>query len=158
MQLMQDSLPFDRRNDECFTLHRTWLSSMVRVSLCCQYGQRGWGTSLMPLGQPVMMMSGERSHFWVTDEGFLESFLVGWHYVGMVDSDIQWKVRAWPGDWIQRVHLVWPYLCLGSNRLWGHIPAGIASCIGAMQAVSARFFLDIDSSGLWSDLIMKNHP
>ena len=28
---------------------------MVRVSLCCQYRQRGWGTSLMSLGQPVTM-------------------------------------------------------------------------------------------------------
>ena len=35
--------------------HRTRPSSMVRVSLCCQDGQRGQGTSLMSLGQPVMM-------------------------------------------------------------------------------------------------------
>ena len=40
---------------------------------------------------------GESSHFWVTDKGLLENFLVGWHYVGMVDSDIQWKVKAWLG-------------------------------------------------------------
>ena len=36
-------------------------------------------------------------YFWVADEGLLESFLAGWHYAGMMDSDIQWKVRAWPG-------------------------------------------------------------
>ena len=36
---------------------RTRLSLMVRVSLCCQYGQRGQGTSLMSSGQPVMMRS-----------------------------------------------------------------------------------------------------
>ena len=35
--------------------HRTRLSLMVRVSLCCQYGQRGQGTSLMSSGHPVMM-------------------------------------------------------------------------------------------------------
>ena len=40
---------------------------------------------------------GKSSHFWITDEGFLESFLVVWHYEGMMDSDIQWKVGAWPG-------------------------------------------------------------
>ena len=40
---------------------------------------------------------GESLHFWIIDEGLLESFLVGWHYVGMVDSDIQWKVGASPG-------------------------------------------------------------
>ena len=35
-------------------------------------------------------------HFWIADEGLLESFLAVWHYAGMVDSNIQWKVRAWP--------------------------------------------------------------
>ena len=38
------------------------------------------------------------------------------------------------GDWIERVCLVWPFPCLGSNGLWGHISAGIASSVGAMQA------------------------
>ena len=36
---------------------RTRPSLMVRVSLCCQYGWRGWGTTLMSLGQPVTMRS-----------------------------------------------------------------------------------------------------
>ena len=40
---------------------------------------------------------GESSHFWIVDKGLLESFLAVWHYAGMVDSDIQWKVGAWPG-------------------------------------------------------------
>ena len=39
----------------------------------------------------------ESSHFWIVDEGLLESFLVGWHYAGMMDSDIQWEVGAWLG-------------------------------------------------------------
>ena len=39
----------------------------------------------------------ESSHFWIIDEGLLESFLAGRHYVGLMDSDIQWKVRAWLG-------------------------------------------------------------
>ena len=39
----------------------------------------------------------ESLHFWVTDEGLLESFLAGWHYVGKMDSNIQWKVRVWLG-------------------------------------------------------------
>ena len=40
---------------------RTRLSSMVRISQCCQYRWRGWGTSLMSSGQPVMMRSA-RAH------------------------------------------------------------------------------------------------
>ena len=38
---------------------------------------------------------GRSSHFWITDEGLLESFFAVSHYVGMMDSDIQWQVRAW---------------------------------------------------------------
>ena len=37
----------------------------------------------------------ESPHFWIIDEGLLESFLVGWCCAGMMDSDIQWKARAW---------------------------------------------------------------
>ena len=37
--------------------HSTRLSLMVKVSLCCQYGQRGWETSFMSLGQPVTKRS-----------------------------------------------------------------------------------------------------
>ena len=39
---------------------------------------------------------GKSSHFWVIDKGLLESFFVVWHYAGMMDSNIQWQVRAWP--------------------------------------------------------------
>ena len=46
------------------------------------------------------------SHFWITDEGLLESFLMGWHYVGMMDSDIQWNIGAWPGTGMKRACLV----------------------------------------------------
>ena len=35
------------------------------------------------------------SHFWITDEDLLKSFFVVWHYLCMMDSDIQWQVRAW---------------------------------------------------------------
>ena len=35
-------------------------------------------------------------HFWIIDEGLLESFFVVWCYVRMMDSNIQWKVRTWP--------------------------------------------------------------
>ena len=59
---------------------------------------------------------GKSSHFWITDEGLLESFLAVWCYAGMVDSDIEWKVRAWPGTEL-RVCLVRPFPCLGSNGL-----------------------------------------
>ena len=31
----------------------------------------------------------ESSHFWITDEGLLETFLAVWRYAGMVDSNIQ---------------------------------------------------------------------
>ena len=40
---------------------------------------------------------GESSHFWIIDESLLEGFLAGWHYVGMMDSNIQWKIRPWLG-------------------------------------------------------------
>ena len=30
----------------------------------------------------------ESSHFWIIDVGLLESFFVGWHYVGMMDGNI----------------------------------------------------------------------
>ena len=38
---------------------------------------------------------GKSSHFWIIDEGLLESFFVVWHYMGMMDGNIQWQVRAW---------------------------------------------------------------
>ena len=40
---------------------------------------------------------GESFHFWIVDEGLLKSFLAGWCYVGMMDSNIQREVGAWPG-------------------------------------------------------------
>ena len=114
--------------------HRTRLSSMVRVSLCCQYGQRGWGTSLMPLGQPVMMRSVGTS---------ISGSLTKACWKASLQSGI---MRAWwiaisngrsgPGWGLNWEGCVWygPFPCLGSNRLWGHIPVGVTSCIGAMQA------------------------
>ena len=40
---------------------------------------------------------GESSHFWIIDKVLLESFFAVWHYVGMMDSNILWKVGAWLG-------------------------------------------------------------
>ena len=40
---------------------------------------------------------GKSSHFWIIDEGLLESFFAVWHYAGMVDGDSQWQVRVWLG-------------------------------------------------------------
>ena len=51
---------------------------------------------------------GESSHFWIADKGLLESFFVVWHYEGMMDSTIQWKVWAWPGT-KSREHVWYDY-------------------------------------------------
>ena len=63
----------------------------------------------------------------------LESFFVVWHYVGMMDSDIQWQVRAWlrteSREFVCYDHfLTWEVMDCDSN-----IPVGITSCIVAMQ-------------------------
>ena len=49
----------------------------------------------------------------------------GWWY------PMEGLALAW--DWSKRVFLVWPFLYLGSNRLWNHIPVGVASYIVAVQ-------------------------
>ena len=52
--------------------------------------------------------------------------------------------QSGPGlGWIKRECLVWPFPYLDSNRLWSHIPVGIASCGGAVQACL------LGSSGRW---------
>ena len=38
---------------------------------------------------------GKNFHSWIIDKGLLESFFSVWHYVGIMDSNIQWQVRAW---------------------------------------------------------------
>ena len=38
---------------------------------------------------------GKSLHFWIIDEGLLESFFAVWHYVDMMDGDIQWQIGAW---------------------------------------------------------------
>ena len=40
---------------------------------------------------------GKSSHFWVIHKGLLEGFFAVRHDAGMMDSNIQWKVWAWPG-------------------------------------------------------------
>ena len=49
---------------------------------------------LRPAGDDEVSKS---SHLWVIDKGLLEGFFVVWHYVDMMDSNIQWQVWAWPG-------------------------------------------------------------
>ena len=60
----------------------------------------------MSLAQPVTIWLVRAHISGITDEGLLESFLVVWHYVSMMDSDIQWKVGAWLGT-ESKVCLVW---------------------------------------------------
>ena len=48
---------------------------------------------LLDVLRPASDEVGKSSHFWIIDEGFL----MGWHYAGMMDSDIQWKVGPWLG-------------------------------------------------------------
>ena len=111
---------------------RTRPSLMVRVSLCCQYGWRGWGTSLMSSGQPVMMRLA-RAHIsgLLTKACWKASLWSGIMQAWWIAYPMEGWVLA--GDWIKRVCLVWPFPYLGSNKLWSCIPVGITSCIGAMQ-------------------------
>ena len=96
MQLMQDSLPFGRRDDECFTLQDYTILDGESLSVLPGQaeGMRNLFDVLGPASNDELSKS---SHFWITDEGLLESFIAVWHYVGMVDSNIQWKDGAWPG-------------------------------------------------------------
>ena len=95
-ELMQDSLPFGRRNDKRFTSQdQTVLDGESLFVLPIQAeGMRDLLDVLWPASNDEVSKS---SHIWITDEGLLESFIVVWHYVGMMDSDIQWKIGAWPG-------------------------------------------------------------
>ena len=96
MQLMQDSLPFGRRDDECFTSQdQTVLNSeSISMSPVQVEGMRNFLDVLGPASNDEV---GESLHFWIADKGLLESFFAVWHYVGMMDSNIQWKVWAWQG-------------------------------------------------------------
>ena len=77
--------------------HRTRPSSMVRGSSMLPV-QTEWTRDLLDvLGPASDDEVGESSHFWIVDEGLLKGFLVGWHYAGMMDGNIQWKGGAWPG-------------------------------------------------------------
>ena len=96
MQLMQDSLPFGSRNDECFTSQDKTILDGEGLSVLPVWteGTRDFLDVLGPASDDEVSKS---LHFWIIDEGLLESFLVGWRYVGMMNSDIQLKVWAWPG-------------------------------------------------------------
>ena len=76
MQLMQDSLPFGRRNDECFTLQDWTILSGEGLSVLPVWmeGMRNFLDVLRPASDDE---AGKSSHFWIADEGLLESFLGG---------------------------------------------------------------------------------
>ena len=96
MQLMQNSLPFGRRNDECLISQDLTILDGEGLSVLPVWaeGMRDFLDVLRPASDDEV---GESSNFWIVDKGLLKSFPVVWHYAGMMDSYIQWKVRAWPG-------------------------------------------------------------
>ena len=96
MQLMQDPLPFGRRNDEYFTSQDQTILDSQSLSVLPVWAE-GMRNFLDVLGPASNDEVSESLHFWIVDEGLLECFFVVWHYVGMMDSNIQWKVRAWLG-------------------------------------------------------------
>ena len=71
--------------------HSTRPSLMVRVSVLPVWVE-GTRNFLDILGSASNDEVGKSSHFWIIDKGLLESFLVVQCYVGMVDSNVQWKV------------------------------------------------------------------
>ena len=96
MELMQDPLPFGRRNDECITLQDKTILDGKSLSVLPVWAE-GMRNFLDVLGPASNDEVGKSMHFWIIDEGLLESFLAVWYYAGMMDSDIQWQVGAWPG-------------------------------------------------------------
>ena len=93
---MQDSLPFGRRNDERFTSQDYTILNGQGLSVLPVWTE-GTGDLLDVLRPASDDEVSKSSHFWIADKGLLESFLMHWHYVGMMDTDIQWKVGAWLG-------------------------------------------------------------
>ena len=57
-------------------------------------GMRDLLDVLGPAGNDEVSKS---SHFWVINKGLLKGLFAVWHYVGMMDGNIQWKVWAWLG-------------------------------------------------------------
>ena len=95
MQLMQDPLPFSRRNDECLTLQdKTVLNSESLPAL--PVWVEGMKDLLEVLRPACNDEVSESTHFWIIDEGLLEGFFAVWCYAGMMDSNIQWKIGTWP--------------------------------------------------------------
>ena len=75
---------------------RTRPSLTVRVSLLPVWaeGMKNFLDVLRPASNDEVS---KNMHFWIVNKGLLESSLAIWCYVGMMDSNIQWKVGAWPG-------------------------------------------------------------
>ena len=82
---MQDLLPFGRRNDKCFTLQDQTILNGEGLSVLPVWaeGVRNLLDVLRPASDDEVS---ESSHFWIIDEGLLESFFAVWHYVGVMDS------------------------------------------------------------------------
>ena len=96
MQLMQGSLPFGRRNDECFTSQDQTILVGESLSVLPVWAE-GMRNFLDVLGPASNDEVSESVHLWIIDKGLLESFFVVWCYGGVMDSNIQWKVRVWLG-------------------------------------------------------------
>ena len=105
MQLMQDPLPFGRRNDECFTSQDQIILNGESLPVLPV-----WVEGMMDILDVLKPASndevGESLHFWIIDKGKLESFFAVWHYVAVLDGNIQWKVRARLGTESREPYLV----------------------------------------------------
>ena len=97
VQLMQDSLPFGGRNDECLTSQdQAILNSEDFLVLPVQ--MEGMRDLLDVLGPASNDKVSKSSHFWIIYRGLLEGFFVVWHDVGMMDGNIQWNIWGLAGD------------------------------------------------------------
>ena len=82
MQLMQGSLPFGRRNDECFTLQDYAILDSEGFSVLPVW-MEGMRDLLDVFGPASDDEIGKSSHFWVIHKGLLKGFFVVWCYAGM---------------------------------------------------------------------------
>ena len=96
MELMQDPLPFGRRNDKCFTSQDQTVLDGESLSVLPVWAER-MRNFLDILGPASNNEVSESLHFWIVEEGLLESFFAVWHYAGMMDSNIQLKLGPGQG-------------------------------------------------------------
>ena len=86
-------LPFGRRNDECFTSQEQTILNGEGLSVLPVWAE-GTRDFLDVLGSASNSEVSKSLHFWIIDEGLLESLFAVWHHAGMMDGNIQWQVRA----------------------------------------------------------------